>query len=105
MNCGVHQGRGKCDLVEGCKCSEGYKGDDCGQLVVNGFWETVVANSFAPPGSASHGVAVWRDYMYVLGGESYNNDKKKMIHIYDINGKFLLFIDCLVLIKGLLVTV
>lgn len=87
-DCGAREGRGQCEPERGCRCSEEYRGDDCGQLVVDGYWETVMEAGFVPPGSASHGAAVWRDSMYVVAGETYNNDKANMIYVYDLNGEF-----------------
>lgn len=52
---------------------------------MNGYWETVVPPSFNPPGSASHGAAVWRDSLYVVAGESYS--RGHMLYMYDFNGE------------------
>lgn len=50
-----------------------------------GFWETVNVQGFIPPGSASHGVAIWKDSMFVIAGESYN--RASFMYVYDFNGK------------------
>lgn len=50
-----------------------------------GFWETVNVQGFTPPGSASHGVAIWKDSMFVLAGESYA--RASFMYVYDFNGK------------------
>lgn len=84
-NCGQHDGRGRCEPEYGCRCESDYKGDDCSQFAPNGYWETVNVESFVPPGSASHGAAVWRDSMYVIAGESYS--RRFMLYVYDFNGK------------------
>lgn len=91
-NCGEKEGKGHCEL-EGCVCNEGYKGDDCGQLAVNGYWESIVANSFVPPGSASHGVAVWGDSMYIVAGERFTT--AEMVYVYDFNGMLICIFGCI----------
>ncbi|EFA10578.2 Attractin-like protein 1 [Tribolium castaneum] len=83
-NCGQHDGRGRCEPEFGCRCESDYKGDDCSQYAPSGYWETVNVESFVPPGSASHGAAVWRDSMYVIAGESYS--RRFMLYVYDFNG-------------------
>lgn len=84
-NCGKMKGRGRCEQT-GCICSPEYKGNDCSQLAVNGYWETVKrVKKFAPPGSASHGAEVWGDSMYIVAGESYG--RGKMLYVYDFNGQ------------------
>lgn len=83
-NCGAHEGRGHCEPKIGCKCNSGFKGHDCYQLEENGYWETIVPREFIPPGSASHGAAVWRDSMYIVGGESYF--RGQMMYVYDFTG-------------------
>lgn len=87
-DCGSREGRGVCEPELGCRCTKDYKGDDCGQLAVNGYWETVQVppGGFVPPGSASHGAAVWGDSMYVIAGESYNNSRLNF-YVYDFNGE------------------
>ena len=39
---------------------------------------------FSPEGSASHCSIVWKDSLYVVGGESFHH--AKMIYVYDFNG-------------------
>lgn len=39
---------------------------------------------FSPEGSASHCSIVWKDSLYVVGGESFH--RAKMIYVYDFNG-------------------
>lgn len=70
-----------------CICYRGYKGDDCSQLEAKGYWETVTfpRGTFFPPGSASHGAAVWKDSLYIVAGESYS--RGHMMYTYDFNGK------------------
>ncbi|CAG2059732.1 unnamed protein product [Timema podura] len=64
---------GKCDrLVKVCKCSAGFKGEDCSQRSDQGFWEMVTPRDSPPSGLASHQAVIWGDLMYVLGGESYS---------------------------------
>lgn len=53
---------------------------------VSGYWEVVNVQGFIPPGSASHGVAIWKDSMFVIAGESYNN-RPSFTYVYDFNGK------------------
>lgn len=67
-----------------CDCNPKYKGDDCSQVADNGYWEAIQTKGFLPQGSASHTAVVWRDWMYIIGGESYN--KAEMIYVYDLNG-------------------
>jgi hypothetical protein len=59
-------------------------GEDCSQLADFGYWEVVHWKDFVPEGSASHGAVVWRDSLYIVGGESYH--RAKMIYVYDFNG-------------------
>lgn len=61
-----------------------YPGSDCSQRSEGGYWEPVPYN-FSPEGSASHCSVVWKDSLYVVGGESFH--KTKMIYVYDYNGK------------------
>lgn len=70
--------------MDGCTCNAGFAGSDCSLLKAHGYWETVQPLSNAPPGSASHGAAVWRDTLYIIGGESYNNGE--LLSTYDFNG-------------------
>lgn len=37
-----------------------------------------------PEGSASHGAVVWRDSLYIVGGESY--ERAKPMYVYDFTG-------------------
>nr|CAD7262632.1 unnamed protein product [Timema shepardi] len=67
-----------------CDCKEGFKGEDCSQEEAEGYWEVVQLKDFVPEGSASHGAVVWRDSLYIVGGESYH--RAKMIYVYDFNG-------------------
>lgn len=83
-DCWRNESRGRCEPEKGCICGSLWRGDDCGQYAVNGYWETVVPPSFNPPGSASHGAAVWRDSLYVVAGESYG--RGHMLYMYDFNG-------------------
>ncbi|KAJ8939067.1 hypothetical protein NQ318_008670, partial [Aromia moschata] len=83
-NCGAAEERGICEPEKGCSCFGNYKGDDCSQIGSNGYWEAIVVQGFTPPGSASHGAAVWRDSMYIIAGESYN--RGSLLYVYDFNG-------------------
>ncbi|XP_044593678.1 attractin-like protein 1 isoform X2 [Cotesia glomerata] len=84
-NCSQHHNQGECDRERHqCICLPGYKGSDCSQRVERGYWETISYNDFSPEGSASHCSVVWRDSLYVVGGESFH--KSKMIYVYDFNG-------------------
>lgn len=51
----------------------------------NGYWEARQAKDFVPEGLASHTAVVWRDSMYVIGGESYH--KAEIMYVYDFNGE------------------
>lgn len=84
--CGAAEGRGLCTPEKGCECIGDYRGADCAQTRDGGYWETVQPRAFVPPGSASHGAAVWKDSMYVMGGESYN--RGFVLNVYDFNGKY-----------------
>jgi hypothetical protein len=64
-----------------CACDTG---EDCSQVADLGYWEVVHWKDFVPEGSASHGAVVWRDSLYIVGGESYH--RGKMIYVYDFNG-------------------
>lgn len=64
-----------------CACDTG---EDCSQVADLGYWEVVHWKNFVPEGSASHGAVVWRDSLYIVGGESYH--RGKMIYVYDFNG-------------------
>ncbi|XP_017848030.1 attractin-like protein 1 isoform X2 [Drosophila busckii] len=85
-NCTEARGHGICKLEqERCECAEGYGGDDCGQLRAHGVWSTVhPKHSQAPAGSASHGAAVWRDTLHIIGGETYG--RGELMSTYDFNG-------------------
>ena len=78
--------RGHCDRERHrCRCERGFAGSDCRQVASMGYWDTVgTTTDFSPPGSASHGSAVWRDTLYIIGGESY--DRGKLLYAYDFNG-------------------
>ncbi|XP_054290142.1 attractin-like protein 1 [Macrosteles quadrilineatus] len=67
-----------------CDCEDKYKGEDCSQVAEFGYWEVVQPKDFQPDGSASHTAVVWRDSLYIVGGESYN--RSQMMYIYDFNG-------------------
>uniref|UniRef100_A0A1B6D320 CUB domain-containing protein n=1 Tax=Clastoptera arizonana TaxID=38151 RepID=A0A1B6D320_9HEMI len=67
-----------------CECNEKYRGEDCSQVADKGYWEVVQPKDFLPEGSASHTAVVWRDSLYIVGGESYK--RAQMIYIYDFNG-------------------
>ncbi|XP_043267343.1 attractin-like protein 1 isoform X2 [Venturia canescens] len=83
-NCSRHHEQGECDRERHrCDCAPGFKGSDCSQKSERGYWEPVPYN-FSPEGSASHCSVVWKDSLYVVGGESFR--KTKMIYIYDYNG-------------------
>lgn len=82
-NCGGSE-KGICEPEKGCLCLNDFRGEDCSQTASDGYWETISVQGFVPPGSASHGAAVWRDSMYVIGGESYS--RGYMLYVYDLNG-------------------
>ncbi|XP_073969504.1 attractin-like protein dsd isoform X2 [Rhodnius prolixus] len=68
-----------------CDCSPKYKGEDCSQVADLGYWEVVEPkNSFLPRGSASHSAVVWKDSLYIIGGESYH--AAEMMYTYDFTG-------------------
>ncbi|XP_012270635.1 attractin-like protein 1 isoform X2 [Orussus abietinus] len=84
-NCSYTYGQGKCNREKHqCDCEQGFKGSDCSQRADRGFWETITYKDISPDGSASHCSVVWRDSLYVVGGDSFN--RAKMIYIYDFNG-------------------
>ncbi|XP_030564001.1 attractin-like protein 1 [Drosophila novamexicana] len=85
-NCSEARGYGICKIEqERCECNDGYGGDDCSQLRAHGVWSTVhPKHSVAPSGSASHGAAVWRDTLHIIGGESYG--RGELMSTYDFNG-------------------
>ncbi|XP_049809603.1 attractin [Schistocerca nitens] len=81
-NCGDN---GECNMESHrCDCHRGFKGDDCSQWEATGYWEVVQPKDFVPVGSASHGAVVWRDSLYIIGGESFH--RAEMIYVYDFNG-------------------
>lgn len=61
-----------------------FVGADCSQRGDHGFWESVTYKDLPPEGSASHCSIVWKDSLYVVGGESFH--RAKMIYVYDYNG-------------------
>lgn len=69
-----------------CKCKKEYAGADCRQRASHGYWETIDIDTkhYSPPGSASHGSAIYGDTMYIIGGESY--DRGQLLYAYDFNG-------------------
>lgn len=90
QDCGQALGRGHCEPEKhGCVCRSGFCGADCQQVAALGCWDTVSPRGFYPPGSASHGAAVWRDSLYIVAGESYT--RGQMMYIYDFNGIYIFF--------------
>ncbi|XP_023034074.1 attractin-like protein 1 isoform X2 [Drosophila willistoni] len=85
-NCTESRNHGICRPdQERCLCNEGYGGDDCSQISAHGVWSTVhPKHSPSPAGSASHGAAVWRDTLHIIGGESYG--RGELMSTYDFNG-------------------
>lgn len=84
-NCSHSLGQGECDKeAHRCKCKSGYAGIDCTQIAALGVWSTITTEFISPPGSASHGAAVWRDTLYIIGGETY--DRGELVFMYDFNG-------------------
>ncbi|XP_035739558.1 attractin-like protein 1 isoform X1 [Vespa mandarinia] len=84
-NCFHNRQHGECNrLKRRCDCKHAYKGVDCSQKKDHGFWESVTYKDFSPEGSASHCSIVWKDSLYVVGGESFH--RAKMIYVYDYNG-------------------
>src|SRR5690349_638204 len=68
-----------------CICEKGFAGSDCRQIASLGFWETIdTSKDFTPPGTASHGSAVYGDTMFTIGGESYH--RGELLYAYDFNG-------------------
>ncbi|KAJ1523050.1 hypothetical protein ONE63_002178 [Megalurothrips usitatus] len=79
-------GNGYCNLERHqCECYGKYRGDDCSQVVDQGFWEVLHPKDIQPEGSASHCAVVWKDSLYIVGGESYH--RAKMLYTYDFNGE------------------
>lgn len=72
-------------LLSGLKHVDFVLGEDCSQVAERGYWEVVQTKDFVPEGSASHTSVVWRDSLYIVGGESYK--RAQMIYVYDFNGK------------------
>ncbi|RZF37106.1 hypothetical protein LSTR_LSTR013802 [Laodelphax striatellus] len=89
-NCSYSNGRCNAEQHR-CDCNDKYRGEDCSQVAEMGYWETVQTKDFVPEGSASHSAVVWRDSLYIIGGESYYhpppNELPKLIYVYDFNGK------------------
>ncbi|KAF4528316.1 hypothetical protein B566_EDAN016846 [Ephemera danica] len=61
-------------------CPRNCSGEDCNQRADLGYWD-VLQTELLPEGSASHGVVVWRDSLYVVGGESYK--RAKPLYVYN----------------------
>lgn len=59
-------------------------GADCNQTSEQGYWEAINYIEASPEGSASHCAIVWKDSLYIIGGESFH--RAKMIYVYDFNG-------------------
>ena len=74
-------------------------GDDCSQTADQGFWEVLHPKDIRPEGSASHCAVVWKDSLYIVGGESYQ--RAKMLYTYDFNGMLKLQQSLLILIMFL----
>ncbi|XP_044007084.1 attractin-like protein 1 isoform X2 [Aphidius gifuensis] len=84
-NCTHQHEQGECNPERHqCDCLPGFKGPDCSQKIERGYWETITYDDYLPDGSASHCSIVWRDSLYIVGGESFH--KSKMIYVYDFNG-------------------
>ncbi len=62
-----------------------FLGDDCSQVADQGYWEVLHPKDIQPEGYASHCAVVWKDSLYIVGGESYH--RAKMLYTYDFNGK------------------
>lgn len=68
-----------------CICEKNFAGSDCKQIASLGFWETIdTSKDFTPPGTASHGSAIYGDTMFIIGGESYHSGE--LLYAYDFNG-------------------
>lgn len=65
-------------------CTSGFAGSDCTQSTAAGYWSIITPEFSPPPGSASHGSAVWRDTLHIIGGESYG--QAQLLYTYDFNG-------------------
>ncbi|XP_046435096.1 attractin-like protein 1 isoform X1 [Neodiprion pinetum] len=84
-NCSYSIGQGECNREQHhCECVSGFKGVDCSQRIERGVWEAITYKDSSIEGSASHCSIVWRDSLYVVGGESYH--KGEMIYVYDFTG-------------------
>uniref|UniRef100_A0A1B0BSW5 CUB domain-containing protein n=1 Tax=Glossina palpalis gambiensis TaxID=67801 RepID=A0A1B0BSW5_9MUSC len=85
-DCTANEGHGVCSIEkESCICKKEYGGNDCGQLKAHGIWSNInPKQSLPPPGTASHASAVWRDTLYIIGGESYG--RGEFMTTYDFNG-------------------
>lgn len=84
-NCAADWGHGHCDWEKHrCACKSGYAGADCMQIAALGYWDTIAQQYQLPNGSASHGSAVWRDTLHIIGGERYG--RGDLLHTYDFNG-------------------
>lgn len=71
-------------ILTRCSCKPGFAGSDCTQVTSAGFWTTLSPDFLSPNGSASHGSAVWRDTLHIIGGESYG--QAELLNTYDFNG-------------------
>ncbi|GAB6024044.1 hypothetical protein CHUAL_008765 [Chamberlinius hualienensis] len=80
-NCSNH---GNCDAeAHKCYCEKGYAGEDCSYLAHRGYWERI---STAPPslwGRASHAATVYKDQMWIFGGERFKKENYCDIWKYD----------------------
>jgi attractin len=86
-NCNNELRQGHCDReAHRCICSPAYGGSDCSQMTALGYWTTIAPPDFSPPGSASHGAAVWRDTLHILSGENYERGGDLLYFTYDFNG-------------------
>lgn len=54
-------------------------------IYILGVWESVIPGWFVAAGSASHGAVVWRDSLYIVGGEGYG--RSHLMYTYDFNGR------------------
>ncbi|XP_037944617.1 attractin-like protein 1 [Teleopsis dalmanni] len=85
-NCSEDKDQGECKIEEErCICKKEFGGNDCSQLKATGVWSTIhPKQSTSPQGTASHGAAVWRDTLHIIGGESYVPGE--LMTTYDFNG-------------------
>lgn len=58
-----------------CECHPDYAGEDCSSLRKTGYWETLRTNSDALYGRASHATVVYKDEMWIFGGERFRKEK------------------------------